>query len=163
LRRNKPLALVGYALGALAKPAIGLATAWPAVLVGRFADRLGTGIRSAPRDALIAGSVDESRRGAAFGLEGVGDNLGAVVGPLLAAGLLFALHVEMRSIFFLAFVPGALALVLIAFVSEPRGREPGPPASRTASGSATCRRPTGGTCSAWWRSGWATRATRSSS
>src|SRR5216110_2559190 len=62
LGRNKPVALAGYALA------------------GRFVDRLGTGIRSAPRDALIAGAVDQARRGAAFGLEGVGDNLGAVLG-----------------------------------------------------------------------------------
>ena len=62
LRRNKPLALLGYSLAALAKPAIGLAVAWPQVLAGRFVDRLGTGIRSAPRDALIANAIDEPRR-----------------------------------------------------------------------------------------------------
>jgi MFS family permease len=80
---------------------------------------------------LIAGWVVRARRGAAFGLEGAGDNLGAVVGPLLAAGLLFALHVEMRSIFYLAFVPGTLAFVLVAFVSERRGSE-SPPTSGLA-------------------------------
>src|SRR2546429_5330422 len=118
LRRNKPVALVGYALAALARPAIGLATGWPQVLAGRFVDRLGTGIRSAPRDALIANSIEERRRGAAFGLEGIGDNLGAVLGPLLAAGLLYLLAVDLRSIFFIAFVPGVLAFIVIAFVQD---------------------------------------------
>ena len=118
LRRNKPLALFGYALAALAKPAIGLAAGWPQVLGGRFVDRLGTGIRSAPRDALIANSIEPRRRGAAFGLEGVGDNLGAVLGPLIAAGLLYTLHIDLRLIFLVAFVPGLLALVLVTFVQE---------------------------------------------
>jgi MFS family permease len=118
LRRNKPLALVGYAVAALAKPTMGLAAAWPQVLAGRFADRLGTGIRSAPRDALIANSIDESRRGAAFGLEGLGDNLGAVVGPLFAAALLFLAKVDLRVIFFVALVPGAIAFALVTAVHE---------------------------------------------
>ncbi len=126
MRRNKPIAVAGYALAALAKPTIGLATAWPSVLASRFGDRLGAGLRSAPRDALIAGSVDDARRGAAFGLEGVGDNLGAVVGPLLAAGLLYLLDVPLRSIFLLAFVPAALAVVLIASVRETGPERPAP-------------------------------------
>src|SRR5207248_3344403 len=75
-RRPKLVALLGYGLAALAKPAIGLATAWPLALGGRFLDRLGTGIRSAPRDALLAASVDEPHRGKAFGFEGAGDHLG---------------------------------------------------------------------------------------
>jgi len=93
------------------------------VLAGRFADRLGTGLRSAPRDALIAGAVRGSERGSAFGLEGIGDNLGAVVGPLLAAGLVFALHVDLRRVFYLAFIPGALAFLLVASISEGRQRQ----------------------------------------
>src|SRR5207247_1899298 len=134
LRRDKPVALVGYALAALAKPFIGLSTVWPQVLVGRFVDRAGTGIRSAPRDALIAGSIEEARRGSAFGLEGFGDNLGAVVGPLLAAALLYLLDVDLRVIFLVAalvsypagdladrlgpkrVLVGALAVFAIAFV-----------------------------------------------
>lgn len=118
IRRNKPIAIVGYALAALSKPTIGLATAWPSVLASRFADRLGTGIRSAPRDALIAGSVDEGRRGAAFGLEGIGDNMGAVIGPLISVALLFLLHMPLRSIFLVAFIPGAIAVLLIGTVRE---------------------------------------------
>jgi MFS family permease len=120
IRRNKPVALVGYGLAAVAKPVIGVASTWQVVLAGRVADRLGTGIRSAPRDALIAGSVDESRRGAAFGFEGVGDNLGAVVGPLIAAALLFLLQVSTRVLFLAAFLPGAAAFILVALVNESR-------------------------------------------
>ena len=127
LGRNKPVALTGYALAALAKPTIGLATVWPHVLPGRFVDRLGTGIRSAPRDALIAGAVDQARRGAAFGLEGVGDNLGAVLGPLLAAALLYVLVVPLRSMFFIAFIPGTIAFLLVLLVRE----TPRPAGART--------------------------------
>src|SRR6516162_2349458 len=77
LQWRKPPALAGYLLAAVAKPLMGLATAWPGVLGTRFMDRLGAGTRSAPRDALIAASVEEKDRGKAFGLEGIGDNAGA--------------------------------------------------------------------------------------
>jgi MFS family permease len=122
MQRNKPVAVFGFALSAVGKPIMGLAMVWPQVLVGRLADRLGAGTRSAPRDALIAASVDDARRGAAFGLEGLGDNLGAVAGPLLAAGLLYALGVDLRWIFFLAFLPGLLTVLLVAAVIEPTRR-----------------------------------------
>jgi len=133
LRRDKPVALVGYALAALAKPFIGLSTVWPQVLVGRFVDRAGTGIRSAPRDALIAGSIEEARRGSAFGLEGFGDNLGAVVGPLLAAALLYLLNVDLRVIFLVAAIPGLVAFALVTRVREPKRFE------RTSGGRLTIR------------------------
>lgn len=116
--KRKPIALFGYALTALSKPLMGTASAWPRVLTGRFGDRLGAGIRSAPRDALIAGSAEANSRGKAFGLEGIGDNLGAFVGPLIAILLLFYLKVNIRSIFFLAFIPGSLAFLLVLFVKE---------------------------------------------
>ena len=124
--RNKPVAVVGYALAALAKPTIGLATAWPSVLASRFADRLGTGIRSAPRDALIAGAAPRERRGAAFGLEGIGDNMGAVVGPLVAVALLYLVHLPLRAIFLIAFIPGLLAVALISAVPERRATASAP-------------------------------------
>jgi len=73
LRRRKPIAIAGYALAAVAKPLIGLSTLWPGVLGARALDRLGSGARSAPRDALVAASADEESRGKAFGLEGIGD------------------------------------------------------------------------------------------
>lgn len=119
-QRKKPIALFGYALSALSKPFIGASVVWQQVLVGRFFDRLGAGTRSAPRDALIAGSVSENIRGKAFGLEGIGDNMGAFLGPLIAIALLYLLHVHLRSIFFLAFIPGALAFCMVLLVKEKR-------------------------------------------
>ena len=75
---------------------------------------------SAPRDALIASSVDEENRGRAFGLEGVGDNAGAFLGPLLAAFLLYAVHADIRTIFYLAVIPGLLAFLMVVLVRERR-------------------------------------------
>ena len=124
LQKRKSIAIVGYALAAIAKPLIGLSAVWQGVLGGRFLDRLGTGIRSAPRDALIASSVDEENRGKAFGLEGVGDNAGAFLGPLLAVVLLSFLHVNIRLIFYVAVIPGLLALAMILLVAEGRSGEP---------------------------------------
>ena len=120
LQRRKPIALVGYALSAIAKPLIGMAGAWPGVLGARFTDRLGAGARGAPRDALIAASADEAHRGKAFGLEGAGDNAGAFIGPLLAVALLTLWRVPMRAIFYLAFIPGALAFLMVLLVREGR-------------------------------------------
>lgn len=117
-QRRKPIALVGYLLAAISKPLIGLSTLWPGVLGARFLDRLGSGTRSAPRDALIASSADESARGRAFGLEGIGDNLGAFLGPLLAVLLLFLFHVDIRLIFYLALIPGLLSALMILLVKE---------------------------------------------
>lgn len=116
LQRRKPVALVGYALAAVAKPLMGLAEAWPTVLAARSLDRLGSGTRSAPRDALVAASADDASRGKAFGLEGVGDNLGAFLGPFI--GLLALSYVALPTVFLLAFVPGALATLMIALVRE---------------------------------------------
>ena len=119
-RRRKPIALAGFALSALGKPLIGLATAWPGVLGARFTDRLGAGTRGPPRDALIAASADEAHRGKAFGLEGAGDNAGAFLGPLLAVLLLLVWRVPMRGIFYLAAIPGALAFLMVLLVREGR-------------------------------------------
>jgi len=118
LQRRKPIALVGYLLAAVAKPLMGVATAWQGVLGGRFLDRLGTGIRSAPRDALIASSANEASRGRAFGLEGVGDNAGAFLGPLLAVLLLIVWHLDIHLIFYLAVVPGLFAFLMVLLVEE---------------------------------------------
>jgi MFS family permease len=120
LQKRKALALAGYLLSAVAKPLIGLAQVWQGVLGGRFLDRLGAGFRSAPRDALIASSVAEENRGRAFGLEGIGDNLGAFLGPLLAVVLLISFHLDIRWIFYLAIVPGLLAVFMILLVQERR-------------------------------------------
>jgi MFS family permease len=117
-RRRKPIAVAGYFLAALSKPLIGLATSWPGALGARSLDRLGAGTRSAPRDALIAASAEEAHRGKAFGLEGAGDNLGACLGPLLTIALLALLDVGLRTIFFLAVIPGSLALLMVLLVRE---------------------------------------------
>ena len=118
LQRRKPVALVGYFLSAIGKPLMGAATVWQGVLGARFLDRLGAGTRSAPRDALIASSVDEANRGRAFGLEGVGDNMGAFLGPLLAVLLLIVWQLNIRLIFYLAVIPGLLAFLMVVFVKE---------------------------------------------
>lgn len=118
LQKRKSVALVGYFLSAIAKPLTGLAPSWPVVLGTRFLDRLGAGTRSAPRDALIASSVTEQYRGRAFGFEGFGDNLGAFLGPLLAAFLLISRHIEIRRIFYIAIIPGLIAFTMIALVKE---------------------------------------------
>ena len=118
LQKRKSIALVGYFLAAIGKPLMGVATTWQGVLGGRFLDRLGAGTRSAPRDALIASSVAEADRGKAFGLEGVGDNAGAFLGPLLAILLLTGLHLHIRLIFYLAIIPGLLAFLMVVLVQE---------------------------------------------
>lgn len=118
LQRRKPIALVGYFLAAIGKPLMGLATIWQVVFGARLLDRFGAGTRSAPRDALIASSVSEENRGRAFGLEGVGDNAGAFLGPLLAVLLLYWFQVGIRSVFYLAVIPGLLAFLLVLLVKE---------------------------------------------
>jgi MFS family permease len=120
MQRRKPVALAGYFLAAISKPLMGLATVWEVVFGARLLDRLGAGARSAPRDALIAASVAPEHRGRAFGLEGVGDNAGAFLGPLLTLFLLYAVHFDIRSVFYLAVVPGLLAFALVVLVKEPR-------------------------------------------
>jgi MFS family permease len=118
LQKRKSLALAGYLVSALGKPLMGVASVWPEVLGGRFLDRVGAGFRSAPRDALIASSVSQENRGRAFGLEGLGDNLGAFLGPMLTVLLFLAFHFQIRWIFYLAVVPGLLAFCLVLLVHE---------------------------------------------
>ncbi|MBV8495258.1 MAG: MFS transporter [Gammaproteobacteria bacterium] len=118
LRKYKSIALPGYLLAALAKPLMGVAASWHGVFLGRFLDRLGAGTRSPPRDALIASSVDAASRGRAFGLEGAGDNAGAFLGPLIALYLLHTLGVGLRSVFYLAVIPGLLAFLMVLLVRE---------------------------------------------
>ena len=119
LQRRKPIALVGYLLSAIAKPLMGLATVWEALLGARLLDRLGAGTRSAPRDALVASSVDERDRGRAFGLEGLGDDAG---GSRTAGGVapFIVLHFELGGRFYLAIIPGLLAFLMVLLVSEQR-------------------------------------------
>ncbi len=114
-RRRKLIVLIGYGFSNVVKPFFAVAsTAWD-VLVIRVADRVGKGIRTAPRDALISESVASERSGAAFGLHRTLDQSGAIVGPLLASGLLVFFGYTVRDIFWISFIPGAVALALIVF------------------------------------------------
>ncbi len=120
LGRRKGLALLGYALGAFTKPLFALATGAGLVLAARLIDRVGKGIRGAPRDALVADLVSPEIRGAAFGLRQSLDTVGAFVGPLLGAGLMLLWANDFRSVFWVAVVPGLLAVAVLAFgVQEP--------------------------------------------
>jgi MFS family permease len=128
--RRKPLVLFGYALASATRPFVALATRPWHVLAVRVTDRVGKGIRSSPRDALIADAAGD-RVGRAFGFHQAMDNAGAVVGPLLATELL-ALHQSIRNVFWIAVIPGAIATILVALVREPpRARPPSRPSSPT--------------------------------
>lgn len=118
LRTRKPIALAGFGLSALAKPLMGLSPVWQGVLGARLLDRFGAGIRSAPRDALVASSMPRQQRGRAFGAEGFGDNAGAFLGPVLAVLLLYVWDMELRAIFYIAVVPGILAWLTLMMVKE---------------------------------------------
>lgn len=118
-RRRKPLVVFGYTLAGCVRPLIGLAGSWPAVLVLRFADRLGKGIRSSPRDAMIADATSPEQRGEAFGVQRAMDHGGAVAGPLVAAGLLSLAGVSLRTVFLLSAVPAGVVVVLVLALREP--------------------------------------------
>lgn len=124
-RHAKPWVVAGYALAGFARPLIAFATSWPGVLALRFADRVGKGLRSSPRDALLAGSVESNVRGLAFGLHRAMDNAGAVVGPLLAA-LLLGLGWSLREVILFAIVPAVLCLGMALMLKEPRQDGPHP-------------------------------------
>ncbi len=119
-RRRKPLVVLGYGLGALSKPAFPLATAVGWVFAARFVDRVGKGIRGAPRDALVADITPVPLRGAAFGLRLALDSIGAVVGPALAILLMWWLANDIRAVLWFAILPAVLAVALLAVaVREP--------------------------------------------
>jgi len=132
-RRSKPWIVVGYGLAALGRPLTAFVTSWPGLLAIRFADRVGKGLRTSPRDALLAGSVDASRRGLAFGVHRAMDNAGAVIGPLLAA-LLLASGVALRDVFLWTLVPALVCLALAGMLREPQTTQPVPPRSPLANG-----------------------------
>jgi MFS family permease len=139
VRKRKWLTVLGYAMGALTKPLFALATGTGSVLTARFIDRIGKGIRGAPRDALIADVTPPALRGAAFGLRQSLDTVGAFVGPLLAMGLMLLWANDFRAVFWVAVIPGLLAVaVLIVGVREPdrpaATEKPAFPISRVALG-----------------------------
>jgi MFS family permease len=124
LGKRKGLAVFGYALGALTKPLFALASGVGMVLAARFLDRVGKGVRGAPRDALLADIAPAGMRGAAFGLRQSLDTVGAFLGPLLAVGLMLLWANDFRAVFWVAVIPGLLAVALLLFgVHEPKRQE----------------------------------------
>jgi hypothetical protein len=164
LPRRKPLVVAGYLLASTARPLIAFAGSAAQVLAVRLTDRVGKGIRTAPRDALLAASVPPGVRGRAFGFHRAADHLGAVIGPLIAFALLGAGGLSLRTVFWLAAVPAALSLVVLVFGVRERAVERVPPKADAPSGRRP--RPSAGD----WRRCWgrcscsrsATRPTRSS-
>lgn len=125
--RRKGLALLGYAASALTKPLFALAQSTGMVCTARLADRVGKGIRGAPRDALVADLAPPHLRGAAFGLRQSLDTIGAFLGPLLAAGLMLLWANDFRKVFWVAVIPAGLAVLLLLFgIREPDGRQDAP-------------------------------------
>ncbi|ABI58500.1 MFS transporter [Nitrosomonas eutropha] len=121
LGKRKALALFGYALGALTKPLFAIAPVTSVVLAARLLDRVGKGVRGAPRDALVADITPIEVRGAAFGLRQSLDTVGAFLGPLLATGLMLLWANDFRAVFWVAVIPGLLAVALLFFgVHEPK-------------------------------------------
>src|SRR5207245_1351870 len=126
-RRKRNLVLAGYSLSSLVRPLIALTTTWTQVFAVRVADRIGKGVRGAPRDALLAGWATAWTRGRVFGLQRGMDHLGAVVGPALATLFLVFYPGQYRTLFLWTIVPGAIAVALIFFVPEedrPPNHEP---------------------------------------
>lgn len=120
LGKRKGLAVFGYALGAMTKPLFAIATGTGTVVTARLLDRVGKGIRGAPRDAMVADITPSNVRGAAFGLRQSLDTVGAFTGPLIAVGLMLLWSNDFRAIFWVAVVPGLLAVALLLFgVREP--------------------------------------------
>jgi MFS family permease len=118
--KRKPLAVFGYGLGAISKPLFALAPTAGFVLVARLTDRVGKGIRGAPRDAMVADIAPPDVRGAAFGLRQSLDTVGAFLGPLLGIGLMLLWANDFRAVFWVAIIPGVLAVALLFFgVQEP--------------------------------------------
>lgn len=120
VNRRRPFIVFGYGISGLVRPLIAFAATWPFVLMMRFGDRIGKGLRTAPRDALIADITEPGQRGKAYGFHRSMDHAGAVVGPLVAAGLMGAMALSIREVFLLAAIPAVLViLILIFFLKEP--------------------------------------------
>lgn len=120
VRKRKPLMIAGYGLSALTRPLIALAATGAHVFAARFIDRIGKGIRSSPRDALLAASVPPDQRGAAFGVQRMMDNAGAVLGPLLAWLMLRWFTDDYRVLFWIAVIPMIGAMIALIFGAKER-------------------------------------------
>jgi MFS family permease len=118
VRRRRPIVIAGYALSSLARPFIAITTTWPQVLVIRALDRVGKGVRGAPRDVLLARFSTPTTRGRIYGFHRAMDHTGAIVGPLVATVILFFAPDRYRLLFALTAIPGAIAVALLFFVDE---------------------------------------------
>lgn len=128
LGKRKWLVVSGYGLGAISKPLFPLATSVAWVFLGRFVDRIGKGIRGAPRDALVADITPPALRGAAYGLRQALDSVGAFIGPLLAILLMRAMSDDIKAVLWTAIVPAVIAVVLLMVaIREPERPFGGPP------------------------------------
>jgi MFS family permease len=124
MRRRKPLVVAGYAIAAVLRPFIAIAQSATEVLLIRVGDRVGKGIRSSSRDALLAESVESNARGRAFGIASAADNAGALLGPLIAFALLSWWQLSLRTVFWLAAIPGVAAvLTALVGIQEIKRRE----------------------------------------
>jgi MFS family permease len=119
-RARKPFVVAGYSISTVARPMVALASSWPHVLAVRLADRIGKGIRSAPRDALLASWADPATRGYVFGLHRSMDHAGAIVGPLLASVFLWLFPGQYRTLFALTLIPGMIAVAMLVPVPDVR-------------------------------------------
>jgi MFS family permease len=113
VRKRKGWIVAGYSLSNVIRPLIAFSTSWLHVLILRFSDRVGKGIRTSPRDAIIADSTPVEYRGMAYGFHRAMDHGGAIVGPLAATGLLLVYHDNLKTIFLLSFIPGVLAVAML--------------------------------------------------
>jgi len=123
--KNKPFLIIGYAFTAFISPLFSLVTSPLQVLMLRFTERIGKGIRTAPRDSLIAGSSSEGKKGRSFGFHKAMDNSGAILGPLLAFFILGVFPLNYRKVFLLAFIPGILGVLTIVFFIKETGKKRG--------------------------------------
>jgi len=130
LGRRKALTVAGYGLAAVTKPLFPLASSVGLVLLARFLDRIGKGLRGAPRDALIADVTPEDKRGAAFGLRQSLDTVGATIGPAAAIGLMYLFNDDIRAVLWFAVIPAAIAVAILVFgvrePAHPSGQAPVP-------------------------------------
>jgi MFS family permease len=138
LGKRKPLLAAGYSISNILRPLIGLSTHWIHVLFFRFADRVGKGVRTAPRDALLADSVTGANRGIAFGFQRAMDHLGALIGPLLATALIHA-GCSIQKVFLISFIPGIIAIFFAYTLVKERPKHKGVPVRQSFKGVLTRR------------------------
>ena len=150
---KKPIVALGYGLAAVGKVFVAAAGVWPVVLAGRCVDRLGKGIRGAPRDALLVQDIPLEARGRAFGFHRAADTAGAVIGPLIALAGWELLDHRMRPLLWIAVVPAVLSVLLVALLREPvattAAQPPRAPAAATPLGSSYWRVVSVLGCSPW--------------